>query len=119
MQSHICEQREEVAYTLQLFPDHDNSASIFEKSGLLTNKVRGQEAVDMQNQWVLLCMGGTMSARGQTQLWWSIGRAFGCMFVGMQGLYEMGGSVYIYMKEVYCIHGPSQVVMTYVVRPYT
>lgn len=39
IQSHICEQRPEVEYTLKLFPDHEHCASIFEKSGLLTDKV--------------------------------------------------------------------------------
>ena len=39
IQSHICEQKPEVEYTLQLFPGHEHCASIFEKSGLLTEKV--------------------------------------------------------------------------------
>ena len=39
IQSHICEQKPEVEYTLKLFPDHKHSASIFDKNGLLTDKV--------------------------------------------------------------------------------
>ncbi len=39
IQSHICEQKPEVEFTLKLFPDHEHCASIFEKSGLLTDKV--------------------------------------------------------------------------------
>ena len=39
VQSHICEQKPEIAYTLQLFPDHACSASIFEQARLLTEKV--------------------------------------------------------------------------------
>lgn len=39
VQSHICEQRPEVAYTLNLFPDHEHCAAIFERTGLLTDKV--------------------------------------------------------------------------------
>ena len=39
VQSHICEQKPEVVYTLQLFPDHTSSASIFEQARLLTEKV--------------------------------------------------------------------------------
>lgn len=39
VQSHICEQKPEVEYTLKLFPDHEHCTAIFEKSGLLTNKV--------------------------------------------------------------------------------
>ena len=39
IQSHICEQKPEVEYTLGLFPDHEHCAAIFERSGLLTEKV--------------------------------------------------------------------------------
>ena len=39
IQSHICEQKDEVEYTLGLFPDHENCASIFDKNDLLTEKV--------------------------------------------------------------------------------
>lgn len=39
IQSHICEQNDEVDYTLKLFPDHEHCAAIFEKTGLLTDKV--------------------------------------------------------------------------------
>lgn len=39
VQSHVCEQKPEVEYTRRLFPDHEHCATIFEKSGLLTNKV--------------------------------------------------------------------------------
>ena len=43
IQSHICEQKPEIAYTLQLFPDHTCSASIFEQAKLLTEKVNYAE----------------------------------------------------------------------------
>ena len=39
VQSHICEQKPEVKFTLELFPDHEHCAAIFERAGLLTNKV--------------------------------------------------------------------------------
>ena len=39
VQSHICEQKPEVRYTLELFPEHKHSASIFEQARLLTEKV--------------------------------------------------------------------------------
>ena len=39
IQSHICEQKPEVEFTLKLFPGRENCASIFEESGLLTEKV--------------------------------------------------------------------------------
>ena len=39
VQSHICEQKAEVEYTLSLFPDHEHCADIFDKNGLLTGKV--------------------------------------------------------------------------------
>jgi len=39
VQSHICEQKDEVEYTLSLFPDHVHCANIFDKNGLLTRKV--------------------------------------------------------------------------------
>lgn len=38
VQSHICEQKPEVKFTLELFPDHEHCAAIFERAGLLTNK---------------------------------------------------------------------------------
>jgi len=38
IQSHICEQKDEVEYTLGLFPDHEHCASIFDKNDLLTEK---------------------------------------------------------------------------------
>ena len=40
IQSHICEQKPEVKFTLELFPDHEHCAAIFERAGLLTDKVR-------------------------------------------------------------------------------
>ena len=40
IQSHICEQKDEVEYTLGLFPEHEHCASIFDKNDLLTKKVR-------------------------------------------------------------------------------
>ena len=40
VQSHICEQKPEVRYTLELFPEHKHSASIFEQARLLTEKVK-------------------------------------------------------------------------------
>ena len=39
IQSHICEQKDEVEYTLGLFPDHEHCASIFDKNDLLSEKV--------------------------------------------------------------------------------
>eukprot|EP00731_Ephydatia_muelleri_P017080 Em0010g178a len=38
IQSHICEQKAEVKYTLDLFPSYHDCASIFSSSNLLTNK---------------------------------------------------------------------------------
>lgn len=38
IQSHICEQKPEVEYTLSLFPEHHDCTSIFKSSKLLTNK---------------------------------------------------------------------------------
>ena len=40
VQSHICEQKPEVEYTLGLFSGYEHCAAIFERSGLLTNKVQ-------------------------------------------------------------------------------
>ena len=39
IQSHICEQQDEVTYTLGLFPDHSDCSSIFETHGLISDKV--------------------------------------------------------------------------------
>ena len=39
IQSHICEQKDEVTYTLELFPMHKTCSSIFHSAGLLTPKV--------------------------------------------------------------------------------
>ena len=39
VQSHICEQKPEVKFTLELFPDHEHCVAIFERAGLLSDKV--------------------------------------------------------------------------------
>ena len=39
IQSHLCEQKEEITYTLGLFPGHKNCTSIFSKAGMVHNKV--------------------------------------------------------------------------------
>ena len=39
IQSHICEQQDEVEYTRSLFPDHRDCTSIFETHGLISDKV--------------------------------------------------------------------------------
>jgi len=40
VQSHLCEQLDEISTTMALFPGYKNSTSIFDKASLLTNKVR-------------------------------------------------------------------------------
>ena len=40
VQSHICEQKPAIEYTLKLFPENDTCADIFDKTNMLTNKVR-------------------------------------------------------------------------------
>ena len=39
IQSHLCEQKDEVKYTLELFPGHEDSSSIFHTTRMLTTKV--------------------------------------------------------------------------------
>ena len=40
IQSHICEQKPAIEYTLKLFPEHGTCADVFDKTNLLTKKVR-------------------------------------------------------------------------------
>lgn len=39
IQSHLCEQESEIAFTKTLFPQYHTTAEIFHEAGLLTNQV--------------------------------------------------------------------------------
>ncbi len=40
IQSHLCEQKDEIKFTLELFPNHCSVTQIFDDTGLLTDKVK-------------------------------------------------------------------------------